>query len=286
MKRFDFNELIEKAFCLGYEEAQKEFARKDYEGLTKRQKEALRQRRRDYAKSLNEKRNSFREQMEDFDWENPEAFNSISSKSGVAGGGVKSTITTETSRGGRTGKAYKDLHKKTHLGEMLNQSERASKLMRENVEKEVKPGRAAKGSDFYTNETLNVLGKSKGDSKKFDRDNKVRDHYSKNDGEFFGRKESNFRTNEKLNEKLKNLKERKQSEKEYAGLFDKMDAKERLENIKKIRTSKNLKKAGLALAGTAAAAGIAYGAKKLYDKRKKAREEAKKNKEQNKKAED
>ena len=53
------------------------------------------------------------------------------------------------------------------------------------------------------------------------------------------------------------------------------------------KSTKSLKKkAGLALAGTAAAAGIAYGAKKLYDKRKKAREEAKKNKEQNKKAED
>jgi hypothetical protein len=165
---------------------------------------------------------------------------------------------------------------------MLNQSERASKLMRENVEKEVKPGRAAKGSDFYTNETLNILGKSKGDNKKWDRDNKVRDYYSKNDGEFFGRKESNFRTNEKLNEKLKNLKERKQSEKEYAGLFDKMDAKERLENIKKIRTSKNLKKAGLALAGTAAVASAVYGAKKLYDKKKKKKEQE----EQNKKAED
>lgn len=284
MKRFDFNELIEKAFCLGYEEAQKEFARKDYEGLTKRQKEALRQRRRDYAKSLNEKRNSFRDQLEDFDWENPEAFNSISSKSGVAGGGVKSTITTETSRGGRTGKAYKDLHKKTHLGEMLNQSERASKLMRENVEKEVKPGRAAKGRDYYTNKDLNLIGKIKGESKKWDRDNKVRDRYSKHDDKFFDEiKESNFRNNEKLNEKLKNFKERKQAEKEYAGLFDKIEAKERLENIKKIRTSKNLKKAGLALAGTAAAAGVAYGAKKLYDKRKKAKEAEK---EQNKKAED
>ena len=282
MKRFEFNELIEKAFSLGYEEAQKEFARKDYEGLTKRQKEALRQRRRDYAKSLNEKRNSFREQMEDFDWENPEAFNSISSKSGVAGGGVKSTITTETGRGGRTGKAYKELHKKTHLGEMLNQSERASKLMRENVEKEIKPGRAAKGSDFLTNETLNRLGKSKGKSRKWDRDHEVRSPYSMNDGYFYGVKESDFKNNEELNEKLKNLKKRKQAEKEYAGLFDKITAKERLENIKKIRTSKNLKKAGLALAATAAVAGTAYGAKKLYDKKKKKEAE----KEQNKKAED
>ena len=71
------------------------------------------------------------------------------------------------------------------------------------------------------------------------------------------------------------------------GDFIKNNKKEENSNIKKdILDKKNLKKAGLALAGTAAAAGIAYGAKKLYDKRKKAREEAKKNKEQNKKAED
>ena len=73
MKRMDFNELIEKAFSMGYEYAQKEYARKDYEGLTKRQKEELRKRRRDYAISLNKVRNNFKDNQGDFAWNDSRA---------------------------------------------------------------------------------------------------------------------------------------------------------------------------------------------------------------------
>lgn len=54
--------------------------------------------------------------------------------------------------------------------------------------------------------------------------------------------------------------------------------------LKKLKEKRNLKKAGLALAGTAAVTSAVYGAKKLYDKKKKKKK--KEQEEQNKKAED
>ena len=52
MNNSNIIELIEKAFSMGYEEGQKEFARRDYAGLTTKQKELLRQERRKIAIEL------------------------------------------------------------------------------------------------------------------------------------------------------------------------------------------------------------------------------------------
>ena len=48
--------LLERAFCEGYELAQKEFARRDYEGLSKKGQEDLRKMRGAIAKDLMSKR--------------------------------------------------------------------------------------------------------------------------------------------------------------------------------------------------------------------------------------
>jgi hypothetical protein len=67
MRNFEFDELIEKVFSIGYEcaledlEEQREFARSDYEGLTKKQKELLRQGRRNMAIDLLKNRETVRD---------------------------------------------------------------------------------------------------------------------------------------------------------------------------------------------------------------------------------
>ena len=53
----ELDELMERAFCDGYEYAQKEFAFRDYAGLTPEQASALRDKRNSLAKNLNDSRN-------------------------------------------------------------------------------------------------------------------------------------------------------------------------------------------------------------------------------------
>ena len=266
MKKQLLDELIERVFCEGYEYAQKEFARKDYEGLTKRQKEELRKRRRDYATQLNKVRNNFNDIQGDFAWNDSRALNNVKTTSQINGGGIETTVKTETNRAGRNGKAFEDGHRKSHFGELLKQSERAGELMRKNVEKEFKPGIAHKEQkkhDWITNKTENSRGKAEGDFRKILRDaelNAGKQHWNGLDGIDSG-----------LKERVKAYKEQKQKLKDYAGLFDKAEAKERLENIKKIRTNKNLKRAAIIGAGAAAAGAAVYGIKKLNDKRKAAK---------------
>ncbi len=253
------NELIEKAFCEGYEYAQKEYARKDYEGLTKRQKEELRQRRRDYAIGLNKVRNDFNNGLEDFAWNEPKSLSNIKSTSEIHGGNIGTKIQTTTNRAGRTGEAFKNAHRKSHLGEMLRQSERAGELMRENVEKEIKPGIAHKEQkrhDWIDNNYENVRGKHEGDFKKLLRDRELgAGHYNYNE------------INSDLEKRTKKYKEEKQKLKDYANLFDKAEAKERLENIKNIRTKRN-KRAALIGAGIAGGAALLGGGIYAYNKHK------------------
>ena len=299
MKNFEFEELIERAFSIGYEcalEEQKEFARSDYEGLTKRQKEALRQRRRDYAINLNKIRNGFNEKIEDFDLDN-NSLDSLTSSAEIVGGGIRTKVKSTTSRDGRNGSGFKKAHRGNYFGELLKQSEAASDLMRQNVEKEVKPGTShkGKGHENAPNSFLNIAGKCKGDLKKNERDRELRkngryfDKWKYEDGDYYL---NEFRNNEELNEKLKDYKKRKQTEREYAGLFDKIEAKEkerfkneaerRLENIKNIRKKRNIKRAA-ALLGTGAAIGAtAYGIKKYRDYKKAKQEEERKRLEEDK----
>ena len=283
MNRFEFDELIEKAFSMGYEyaleefEEQREFARSDYEGLTKRQKEALRQKRRDYAINLNKIRNGFNKKIDDFDWDG--SLGSLTSSAEIVGGGVRTKVKSMTPRDGRNGSGFKKAHRGNYFGELLKQSEAASDLMRQNVEKEIKPGTShkGKGHENAPNRFLNIAGKTMGDLRKSERDRELRkngrfDKWKYADGDYL----NEFRNNEKLNEKLKDYKERKQAERDYAGLFDKIEAKERLENIKNIRKRRNIKKAAALLGAGTAIGAAAYGIKKYRDKKRKEREEERK----------
>jgi hypothetical protein len=284
MRNFEFEELIEKAFSMGYEcalEEQKEFARSDYEGLTKRQKEALRQKRRDYAINLNKIRNGFNKKIEDYDWD--DSLGSLTSSAEIVGGGIRTKVKSTTSRDGRNGSEFKKAHRGNYFGELLKQSEAASDLMRQNVEKEIKPGTShkGKGHENAPNSFLNIAGKSKGDFRKNERDRELRknggffDKWKYEDGDYYL---NEFRNNEELNEKLKDYKKRKQAEREYAGLFDRIEAEERLENIKNIRKKRNIKRAA-ALLGTGAAIGAtAYGIKKYRDYKKAKQEEERRRK--------
>ena len=210
MRNFEFDELIEKVFSIGYEcaledleEEQREFARSDYEGLTKRQKEALRQRRRDYAINLNKIRNSFNRDIEDYDWDDPDSLSGLTSSAELSGGGIRTKVKSTTPRSGRNGKAFKNAHRRDHYGELLKQSEAASDLMRQNVEKEIKPGTARKGYEDVPNKLLNQSGKFRGNRRK-----SIRDYELRKNADFDKYRYANttlldeFRNNEELNEKL------------------------------------------------------------------------------------
>ena len=226
MKRIEFNELIEKAFSMGYKMGQKEF------GAVKRENK---KKKREWLEKL--------------------------------------------------GKEETNYNGQEKVAQRINDKEYWRQLKKN-------PFEAIKYIGGPTREQINSVSKTDGNVNAGRYNIKYRRS---------GNETINDVINERLREKRgsdrdleifnkKKIKDIKDAEK-YDFKLEKSYLKNQLKNKKnklkeELEKKENLKKAGLALAGTAAAAGIAYGAKKLYDKRKKAREEAKKNKEQNKKEED
>lgn len=114
---------------------QKEFARRDYEGLTEAQQRVLKRHRSEYAKSLNSARNKItasgtKKVLADG------GYNSVTSTSKVSGGGVISNIRAKDIAGDLDN--YDTLSKR-HAGNFRNaalkESENAKRLMRENIER-------------------------------------------------------------------------------------------------------------------------------------------------------
>ena len=109
-------------------EEQREFARRDYEGLNEAGKEALRQRRSEYAKQL---KTNYRNTMKGIDNVVKPDTNILNTNLETAGGGVKTTARIRTRKGtaDSVGKFVK-LHKDTTTNEMLKGSAAAKDIMR------------------------------------------------------------------------------------------------------------------------------------------------------------
>lgn len=112
---------------------EREFARKDYEGLTEAQKRVLKKHRSEYAKSLNEQRNIFnirdtKKVLTD------NGYNTLRSKGEVRGGGVKTSIEVKDTAGSLDN--YDTLskrHVKNIRSQQLEQAKKAGDIMRQEI---------------------------------------------------------------------------------------------------------------------------------------------------------
>lgn len=109
-------------------EEQREFARRDYEGLNEAGKEALRQRRSEYAKQL---KTNYRNTMKGIDNVVKPDTNILNTNLETAGGGVRTTARIRTRKGtaDSVGEFVK-VHKNTTTNEMLKGSAAAKDIMR------------------------------------------------------------------------------------------------------------------------------------------------------------
>ena len=128
---FSVNEVLDEETYLERlysEEEQREFARRDYEGLNEAGKEALRKRRDDYAKQL---KTNYRNTMKGIDNVVKPDTNILNTNLETAGGGVKTTARIRTRKGtaDSVGKFVK-LHKDTTTNEMLKGSASDKDIMR------------------------------------------------------------------------------------------------------------------------------------------------------------
>ena len=126
--------LLERAFCEGYELAQREYAKKDYEGLTEEGKKILKANRDDYAKQLwkirNENKNIDKRIVEN-NW------NKVTTSGKIVGGGVKSEFKQSSTQGHDMPNIedFGKYHKKSLWGNLSKTADDASNIMRKNVEK-------------------------------------------------------------------------------------------------------------------------------------------------------
>ena len=109
-------------------EVQKDFARRDYEGLNQAEKELLKKKRADYAKSL---RTNYRGTMKDIDRvADTPGLTSMDTKGEFSGGGVRSRYKVTS---GSNSSNFKDFHKNSVRKYMLEASGNAKNIMREQV---------------------------------------------------------------------------------------------------------------------------------------------------------
>ena len=221
---------------------QKEFARKDYEGLNEEEKKILKKNRSEYAKNL---KKSYRQTMEDIN-KLPNNNKVITSKLKFGGGGVSSNVNQRTASGVFDTKPIKELHKNGIRDTIINKTlPEVKQLLR--------------GESVIEAKQIADSGNRKGKEAAAKRDIQVRQETSNLRNEFRDRvkkfKEEKAEARRKASEESIAKHEAK-----AAGLRAKKEAAEKLKG--------NLKKGGigtLAIGGTVAAG---YGAKKLYDKKK------------------
>lgn len=125
----------ERIFSINEEDEaeEREFARKDYEGLTEAQKRVLKKHRSEYAKNLNEQRNIFnirdtKKVLTD------NGYNTLRSEGVVHGGGVKTSIEVKDTAGSLDN--YDTLskrHVKNIRSQQLEQAKKAGDIMRQEI---------------------------------------------------------------------------------------------------------------------------------------------------------
>lgn len=124
-----YSVLMNEDEVMLFSEYQKEFARKDYEGLSREAAEELKRRRSEYARGL---MNKYRKSMKDIDTfaiNNPNA-NYIYTSGQIRAGGVNTSFGAETIKDGDSFNNFIRSHKKGTTESLLKSSSKAKGLMR------------------------------------------------------------------------------------------------------------------------------------------------------------
>lgn len=216
----------------------KEFARRDYEGLNEVEKKILKNKRSDYAKGL---RKAYRSSMNGINQLDPYS-EGMRSTLKIKGGGIESNVTQTTNRGLFDRAPITELHKNGVRDTLINKTlPEAKQLLRENSVREAKQ--------------IAESGNKRGKEAVAKRDLQIRQENSKLRNEFRNR--------------VKEYKEKRAKKvAESGGPIVKHEAKAAELRAKKAMF-KNLKTAGKVGLGAAALVGGGVVAKKIYDKRKK-----------------
>ena len=234
---------------------QKEFANRDYEGLSEMQKDVLRKKRSDYAKALRNKIHEIDKNTSDI----RQSWDSVNSKGHVTGGGVKSHYEFKTAQGNSRADFLKN-YKNNARRALLDSSQSAKEVMKEDVKNlpidnssnaRFKHLEREIDKKLHNDPLLTKPFKDRVESYKIDKQfKKIQEERAKRKEEKAAKEAAKKASKESI----------AKHEAKAAELRAKKEAAEKLKG--------NLKKGGigaLAIGGTVAAG---YGAKKLYDKKK------------------
>ena len=219
-----------------FSEFQKEYARKDYEGLTNSEKEILRKKRGSYAKSLKKTYDKLKKGSNELDYG---SFNTAEATGDFSGGGVRTRIEVKTPKNGRKAEAFQRAHDSAVTNALLEESKKAKEIMRK--------------ESFKPNHNYNVVfGGIGNDNGRYDNINKDIDSHV---GRFH---------RDKINENLKARTEAykiKKAEKVQASIA------KHAEKAKSLRKLRNIKRGAAGVAIGAGALGVGYGIKKALEKK-------------------
>ena len=239
-------------------EFQKEYARKDYEGLDQEGKKALKKRRDSYAKALKE---NYRKTQKDInklgeEFKSKDRTNGIyglasnkeiNTKLTTSGGGVKTNTQVHTRKGFLDSTdSFVKQHKKGVTDYMLKGSSEAKDIMR-NEE-------LAKSRDRAK------LGQIVGDRRKRSKDSsrKIEEAALKENG-----------ISKELKQRTEAYKIKKAEKAAERAAQSQASIAKHAEKAKELKNLKNKRIVGKTALGAAAGIGLAYGGKKLYDHYKK-----------------
>ena len=216
----------------------KEFARRDYEGLNEVEKKILKNKRSDYAKGL---RKAYRSSMNGINQLDPYS-EGMRSTLKIKGGGIESNVTQTTNRGLFGRGPITEFHKNGVRDTLINKTlPEAKQLLRENSVREAKQ--------------IAESGNKRGKEAVAKRDLQIRQENSKLRNEFRNR------VKEYKEKRAKKVAESRASIAKHEARVAELRAKKAM--------FKNLKTAGKVGLGAAALVGSGVVAKKIYDKKKK-----------------
>ena len=119
-----------------FSEIQKEFARRDYEGLTQAEADALRRNRSRYAGAL---RQNYRQTMSDIDRVHNPGTYELTSNGMYRGGGVKSAYKVTSTKGSDLNPSqFKRFHKNSVINQLLESSGKAKAIMKSDAKRIIK----------------------------------------------------------------------------------------------------------------------------------------------------
>ena len=125
----NLDELLERAFCEGYEYAQREFAHMDYAGLSESATKLLKEKRKDYAKGL---KKVYRDSQKDIKGMDP-SYTTLKTTFNIKGGGISSEGWQRSTKGTNDSTPLKKTHMRGLTDNLLRTSRDAKSLMRTNA---------------------------------------------------------------------------------------------------------------------------------------------------------